>query len=150
MGGCIPLSTTSRVRIDGDDDDKDSDADGFDEELTEAEREAREERWNCREVKDCPDLLQLARGVLPTAMLQIYYRSRYRELIGYSNAAFYKGDLNVPARHPEAEVRRVRPVEVIRADGVYEKRTNAVEPSRSPIGSPKSGRDRKSPRASAW
>ena len=127
MGGCIPLSTTSRVRIDGDDDDKDSDADGFDEELTEAEREAREERWNRREVKDCPDLLQLARGVLPTAMLQIHYRSRYRELIGYSNAAFYKGDLNVPARHPEAEVRRVRPVEVIRADGVYEKRTNAVE-----------------------
>lgn len=93
-------------------------------------RRAREESWNRREVKDCPDLLQLARGVLRTTMLQIHYRSRYRELIGFSNAAFYKGDLNVPARHPEPEVRRVRPVEVIRADGVYEDQTNATEAQR--------------------
>ena len=39
-------------------------------------------------------------------MLQVHYRSFYRELIAYSNNAFYGGKLNVPVRHPEAEVDR--------------------------------------------
>lgn len=126
----MPPTSFFSTRIDGDDEDDSVDQHGFDEGVTEAERDAREESWNRREVKDCPDLLQLARGVLRTTMLQIHYRSRYRELIGFSNAAFYKGDLNVPARHPEAKVRRVRPVEVIRADGIYEDQTNATEAQR--------------------
>ncbi|KAA5599010.1 protein kinase [Blastochloris sulfoviridis] len=125
----MPPTSFFSGRIDDDEDDG-AEIDGLDEGLTAAEREAQEESWNRREVKDCPDLLQLARGVLPTAILQIHYRSKYRELIGYSNAAFYKGDLSVPARHPEAEVRRVRPVEVIRADGVYEGQTNVAEAER--------------------
>lgn len=97
------------------------------EEATEAEREEIEETWNRREIKDCPDLLQLAKTVLPPTTLQIHYRSAYRELIQFSNAAFYANHLSVPARHPPSEVRKVRPIEVIRADGVYEDQTNPAE-----------------------
>ena len=71
--------------------------------------------------------MQLGRGVLPSTTLQIHYRSKYRELIGYSNSAFYKGELSVPARHPDAEIRRMRPIEVVRVDGIYEAQTNAAE-----------------------
>ena len=60
-------------------------------------------------------------------MLQIHYRSKYRELIGFSNAAFYGGALSVPARHPQAEVERARPIEVVRVDGVYTSQTNPDE-----------------------
>jgi len=123
----MPPSSFFASRIDGDDEDDDTEFDGFDEGVTDAEREARTDSWNRREIKDCPDLLQLARGVLPSEMLQIHYRSQYRELIGYSNAAFYRGELSVPARHPHAEIRRVRPIEVIHAEGVYEERVNPAE-----------------------
>src|SRR5262249_26524895 len=60
-----------------------------------------EEAWNRREIKDCPDLLSLAKAVLPDAMLEIHYRSNYRELIQFSNAGFYANRLNVPVRHPD-------------------------------------------------
>lgn len=123
----MPPTSFFSSRVDGDDDEDDAEFDGFDEGATDAEREARTESWNRREIKDCPDLLQLARGVLPSEMLQIHYRSQYRELIRFSNAAFYRGELSVPARHPDSEIRRVRPIEVIRADGVYEDRVNPAE-----------------------
>jgi primosomal replication protein N'' len=111
----------------GPDDDESLDEEGMDEGATEAERIAQVEGWNRREVKDCPDLLQLGRSALPVAMLQIHYRSKYRELIGFSNAAFYGGGLSVPARHPQAEVERARPIEVVRVDGVYTSQTNPDE-----------------------
>ncbi len=98
--------------------------------LDEEAREALAETWDRREIKDCPDLLQLARTTLPAATLQIHYRSVYRELIGFSNAAFYAGRLSVPARHPAEEVRRARPIEMIRVDGVYEDQTNPGEAGR--------------------
>ncbi|CAM5761085.1 hypothetical protein LMIY3S_00018 [Labrys miyagiensis] len=125
----MPPSNFFSSRIDGDDD-QDDDSDNLDDGATEAERTAHEEAWNRREVKDCPDLLQLGRSVLPSTTLQIHYRSKFRELISFSNAAFYKGDLSVPARHPAAEVKRARPFEVIRVDGIYENQTNAVEADR--------------------
>jgi primosomal replication protein N'' len=98
-----------------------------DEEADEAVREEAVETWNRREIKDCPDLLQLAKTVLPSTTLQIHYRSAYRELIQFSNAAFYANRLSVPARHPDAEIRRVRPIAMVRADGVYENQTNPTE-----------------------
>lgn len=118
---------TSRVEND--------EADAFDgEELDEAaseeEREEVAETWNRREIKDCPDLLQLAKSVLPNTTLQIHYRSVYRELIQFSNAAFYLNRLSVPARHPDAEVKRVRPIELIRADGTYQDQVNPTEARR--------------------
>lgn len=98
-----------------------------DEDATPEEKDAFEETWNRREIKDCPDLLQLARTNLPNARLQIHYRSSYRELIGYSNAAFYANDLSVPVRHPEDVVRAARPIEIVRVDGVYKEQTNPEE-----------------------
>jgi len=122
----MPPSSFFATRIDGDDDGADE-FDFTDEAATEAERLAKSEAWNRREVKDCPDLLQLGRSTLPTSRLQIHYRSKYRELIAFSNSAYYQGDLNVPARHPDTEVNRVRPIEVVRVNGVYEDQSNEDE-----------------------
>ncbi|TXN21268.1 AAA domain-containing protein, partial [Methylobacterium sp. WL9] len=123
----MPPSSFFSSRIDGDDDDSDA---GNIEETTDAARAAHADQWNRRDVQSCPDLLQLGRSVLPVAALQIHYRSAYRELIGYSNAAFYNHTLNVPARHPDDEVRRAAPIEVLRVDGVYEEQTNPAEAER--------------------
>ncbi|WP_183299733.1 AAA domain-containing protein [Cupriavidus alkaliphilus] len=101
-----------------------------DDDATEEEREIFEDTWNRREIKDCPDLLQLARTTLPSSTLQIHYRSAYRELIGYSNAAFYENNLSVPVRHPDETVREVRPLELIQVDGLYEQQTNEAEAGR--------------------
>jgi hypothetical protein len=95
--------------------------------LTDEARAEVSENWNRREIKDCPDLLQLAKSVLPTTTLQIHYRSAYRELISFSNASFYTNRLSVPVRHPDDEVRRIKPIEMIRADGVYQDQTNPTE-----------------------
>jgi hypothetical protein len=51
-------------------------------------------------------------------------------VIGYSNSAFYRSRLNVPARHPDSEVRRAKPIEVQRVDGIYEAQTNLSEAER--------------------
>ena len=96
-------------------------------ESSEEERNQIAETWNRREIKDCPDLLQLAKRVLPSSTLQIHYRSVYRELIQFSNAAFYANRLSVPGRQPDEEVLRVRPIEVVQVDGIYEDQTNRSE-----------------------
>jgi hypothetical protein len=97
------------------------------ESASEEERESYTETWNRREIKDCPDLLHLARVVLPTRTLQVHYRSAYRELIAFSNASFYGNRLSVPVRHPDEVVRRIRPIQVIRSDGVYKDQSNLKE-----------------------
>jgi hypothetical protein len=88
------------------------------------------EAWDHLEIKDCPDLLQLARATLPRTTLRMHYRSAYRELIAFSNAAFYDNALHVPARHPEARIRAHLPVELIRVEGLYQEQTNAEEARR--------------------
>jgi len=103
------------------------DGDRPDEDTSAEEKDAFEEAWNRREIKDCPDLLQLARVNLPNARLQIHYRSSFRELIAYSNAAFYSNDLSVPVRHPEEIVKSQRPIEMVRVDGVYKEQANPQE-----------------------
>ncbi|QHE87218.1 AAA domain-containing protein [Hydrogenophaga sp. BPS33] len=106
------------------------DGEMLEEGASEEERDVFEETWNRREIKDCPDLLLLARANLPSERLQIHYRSAYRELIGYSNAAFYGNDLSVPVTVPDETVKRVRPIEMIRVDGVYREQTNQAEAER--------------------
>jgi serine/threonine protein kinase len=98
-----------------------------DEAATEQEREAFEQAWNRREIKDCPDLLHLGDAVLKRATLQVHYRSEYRELIGYSNAAFYQNELGVPVRHPDAAVRSAKPIEYLHVGGTYVSQTNPDE-----------------------
>ena len=106
------------------------DGEDLDESASDTERESHEDTWNRREVKDCPDLLTLGASCLPVTTLQVHYRSKYRELIHFSNAAFYGGRLHVPARHPEGEIRRCKPIEVVRVDGTYEEQTNPAEARR--------------------
>lgn len=103
--------------------DEDDAGDGASQELL----DERTDSWNRREIKDCPDLLQLAKSTVPSEILQVHYRSRYRELIAFSNAAFYDGRLHVPCRHPDVEVHRAKPVELVRVDGVYVNQTNERE-----------------------
>ncbi|WP_416057627.1 AAA domain-containing protein [Stenotrophomonas maltophilia] len=106
------------------------DGDEPDAEADDAQREAFEDDWNRREIKDCPDLLQLARTVLPSTTLQIHYRSAYRELISFSNASFYGNRLNVPVRHPLARIQQIKPLQLIQVDGLYQNQTNALEAER--------------------
>ncbi|WP_050027680.1 AAA domain-containing protein [Verrucomicrobium sp. BvORR034] len=114
--------------------DEEEDADSWlaadDAGLDELERERLAQAAGRREVKDCPDLLTLAQNLLPTATLEIHYRSRYRQLIDFSNAAFYANRLSVPARHPDSEILRARPMEVDRVEGEYFDQTNEDEAAR--------------------
>ena len=80
-----------------------------------------------REITDCTDLLQLGRRSLPRTMLEIHYRSRYRELISFSNEAFYGGRLSVPNRHTGRDLIAARPLEFIDVGGLYENQTNRPE-----------------------
>ncbi len=98
--------------------------------LDDSERERLTQAAGRREVKDCPDLLTLTQNLLPTATLEIHYRSQYRQLIDFSNAAFYAGRLSVPARHPESGILRARPMEVDRVNGEYFEQTNEDEAAR--------------------
>jgi hypothetical protein len=125
----MPPTSFFRGRADNDEDEE-FDGSELEDDVSDAEREIFEETWNRREIKDCPDLLALGSSCLPTTTLQIHYRSKYRELIDFSNAAFYEARLSVPARHPQAEILRVRPVEVIRVEGIYTAQTNAAEADR--------------------
>jgi primosomal replication protein N'' len=72
-------------------------------------------------------LRELSKAVLPYVQLQVHYRSRSREPIIYSNEAFYAGALNTPVRHPEAEVDKLKPIEMIDVGGLYSARTNEEE-----------------------
>ena len=111
-------------------DDGDEDDDGNADETEEEAAERISQASGKREVKDCTDLLSLARSVLPSATLEIHYRSRYRHLIEFSNAAFYAGRLHVPARHPDSEILRAMPLEIDRVDTEYLSQTNPGEAAR--------------------
>ncbi|MDF4204310.1 AAA domain-containing protein [Maribacter sp. SA7] len=109
------------------DDDDDTDQSELDEDHSEEELVNYEDAWNKKEVKDSPDLLSLAKTVLPTTTLQIHYRSQYKALINYSNYAFYDGMLHIPAYHPKEEITAVKPIEVLRVNGIYDEQTNRDE-----------------------
>ncbi|NRA90320.1 MAG: hypothetical protein HRU43_04250 [Simkaniaceae bacterium] len=97
------------------------------EDRSEEELAKHEDAWNRKEVKDCPDLLTLAKNILPITTLEIHYRSQFRSLIDFSNHAFYGGQLHVPALHPKHEIIKKKPLEVLRVDGVYDEQTNEAE-----------------------
>ncbi len=104
-----------------------TDEEMLDDSASEEEREQQEQAWNRREVKDCPDVLHLGMAVLPKSTLQIHYRSEYRQLISYSNAAFYRNELGVPVRHPDDTVRKHKPIEYIAVNGIYGEQRNPDE-----------------------
>lgn len=70
-------------------------------------------------------LLDLARFKYPSVLLNYHYRSRYEELINFSNYAFYNGRLNVS---PNTEDPSSPPIEVIKIDnGMWIDRSNRNE-----------------------
>lgn len=125
----LPPSNFFNSRFASDEDVGEDWLDTEDGEVDSTTQKQREQSWNRREVKDCDDLLALAQTVLPHATLEIHYRSRYRQLVAFSNAAFYAHRLSVPAQHPASEIARVRPIEVRRVDSVYERQVNCGEAS---------------------
>ncbi|MCU7858574.1 MAG: histidine kinase, partial [Candidatus Thiodiazotropha sp. (ex Lucinoma kastoroae)] len=120
----MPPSSSFSRKMDSDDEEVPEE---LDEDMSEAEISAIEEKWNQKEIKDCPDLLALGRATLPSTTLQIHYRSEYNALIEFSNYAFYSGRLNVPAKHPVSEIRKVKPVELRHIGGIYLDQTNPDE-----------------------
>lgn len=85
------------------------------------------EQWDPRQICHCPDLLHLARTVLPIHTLDIHYRSAFRELINFSNYAFYENRLNIPAQHSERTIDTVKPLHFVAVNGTYVNQTNEDE-----------------------
>ncbi|AHG20053.1 hypothetical protein Z042_10720 [Chania multitudinisentens RB-25] len=106
-------------------DEPDDDEGLFEADSTQQEEAA--ESWNYRQISDCPDLLHLARTVLPSQTLAIHYRSTYRELINFSNHAFYENRLNIPAQHSGKIIDAVRPVSLMMVNGLYQNQSNQQE-----------------------
>jgi len=73
------------------------------------------------------DLLAAALNLsLDQSYLDVHYRSRNADLIGFSNEHFYASRLQAIPAHPSTRT-RYPPLRIHRADGVYEKQTNAAE-----------------------
>lgn len=108
------------VEDDADDDEELLETDG-------AQQEEQAESWDYRQISDCPDLLHLARTVLPSQTLAIHYRSAYRQLISFSNHAFYENRLNIPVQHSGKMIAAVKPVSLVMVNGLYQNQSNQRE-----------------------
>lgn len=69
-------------------------------------------------------LLDLARSRYDSILLNFHYRSKYEELIAFSNYAFYGGRLYVS---PNVEEPERPPIEMFRVDGLWEDKSNRAE-----------------------
>ena len=75
--------------------------------------------------EDSDSLLDVARSRYPSVMLRYHYRSRFEELIAFSNHAFYDGKLNVA---PNLESDTEPPIHVHKIDdGRWSDRCNRPE-----------------------
>ncbi|MCL2556278.1 MAG: AAA domain-containing protein [Firmicutes bacterium] len=70
-------------------------------------------------------LLDLATSRLRQTHLTYHYRSRYEELISFSNYAFYEGRLQIAPNNTKSK--NYRPIERIKVSGKWDKRRNLVE-----------------------
>ncbi|HKM14096.1 MAG TPA: AAA domain-containing protein [Candidatus Methanomethylophilaceae archaeon] len=69
-------------------------------------------------------LLDLARARYDSVMLNFHYRSKYEELIAFSNYAFYGGRLYVS---PNIKAPEKPPIEMHRVNGIWDNTRNKVE-----------------------
>ncbi|MCQ2079770.1 MAG: HRDC domain-containing protein, partial [archaeon] len=69
-------------------------------------------------------LLDLARARYDSILLNFHYRSRFEELIAFSNYAFYGGKLYVSPNIIKPEK---PPIEVFKVDGLWQNRQNVAE-----------------------
>ena len=88
-----------------------------------------EERECIRTFQESDSLLDVARSKYPSVMLRYHYRSRYEELIEFSNRAFYGGKLCVS---PNLNADSEPPIEVHMVDdGRWADRCNLPEAQRT-------------------
>lgn len=73
------------------------------------------------------DVLGAALGLdIHQAYLDVHYRSRHADLIGFSNEQFYNSRLQAIPEHPHKRTRHA-PISLHRVEGIYEKRKNEAE-----------------------
>jgi len=77
------------------------------------------------EVVEAESLLILAMRCFTPKYLSWHYRSKYQELIDFSNHAFYEGRLEIAANLQRKFT--VPPIEFVRVPGVWEERSNEPE-----------------------
>jgi len=77
------------------------------------------------DVVEAESLLVLSMRLFPARYLSWHYRSKYQELIDFSNHAFYDGNLQIAAN--VGRNARVPPIEFVRAAGRWEDRRNPIE-----------------------
>jgi len=92
----------------------------------EADIETEQELFEAHQAQ-VEDLLGAALGLdIQQCYLDVHYRSRNSDLIGFSNQHFYQSRLQPIPDHPRNRTMHP-PLTLYRVDGVYEKRTNDVE-----------------------
>jgi hypothetical protein len=71
-------------------------------------------------------ILDLSRNLFPQCKLSWHYRSSEKELINFSNFAFYEGRLNMapPAKHDELSI---PPISFVKVAGIWDRNRNEVE-----------------------
>ncbi|AIJ05837.1 hypothetical protein JH146_0994 [Methanocaldococcus bathoardescens] len=67
-------------------------------------------------------LLDLCKGRCPTVLLSYHYRSKYEEIINFSNYAFYNGKIAVAPNKDKG-----KPFEFIKVNGIWKNRKNYEE-----------------------
>ncbi|WP_286145962.1 AAA domain-containing protein [Shigella sp. FC1967] len=117
----MPPSSFFSGKFNENEDDEDNDNE------EDEQQEKNSEQWDPSQICHCPDLLHLARTVLPIHTLDIHYRSAFRELINFSNYAFYENRLNIPAQHSAKTISRVKPLHFMAINGTYVNQTNEKE-----------------------
>lgn len=95
--------------------------DEFDEEMTTIETVAAYEEES---------LLDLAKVNYDSVHLNYHYRSRFEELINFSNYAFYNGNLNISPNIKHTKAMSHPPIERLKVEGLWENRKNKVEAGR--------------------
>lgn len=75
-------------------------------------------------------LLDLAKVNYESVHLNHHYRSKFEELINFSNYAFYNGNLNISPNIKHTKALKKPPIERILVEGIWESRKNNEEASR--------------------
>ena len=74
---------------------------------------------NATEAKSAENILDIGKRILPQSWLTIHYRSRFSELIRFSNVAFYESKLRMPVAHPPESLSSQKPIDLRRINSVY-------------------------------
>ncbi|WP_269446861.1 AAA domain-containing protein [Fervidobacterium ngatamarikiense] len=72
-------------------------------------------------------LLDLAKVKYDSVHLIYHYRSKYQELINFSNYAFYGGRLKISPNVEKTDISKFKPIERIKVNGRWIKKTNIEE-----------------------